>query len=176
MVSSLCEGRHEGRVTSDGGTACLERPDVCVLSQVRMIRAVRSALMIDDGEGSVEAWKLGWSELQWTETHDGEPQSIAPKWYQASPKIKYWRQGKFNRLGATHMAAKMMASQNIFVVFEATELMRVLLEGACEPSPCLEKRGRRALRPVAPRLRRQNRGPQELPDRCVDWRIRITDM
>eukprot|EP00798_Chlamydomonas_sp_ICE-L_P025884 gene25884-11559_t len=88
---------------------------------VRLLRALRCAHAIDDGRASETGWRTGWTELDWLD---------APSHGVATPDIiKEWRQRKYNVLGATEMAFRLLAHPNKYIAFEATDMLLELLNG-----------------------------------------------
>lgn len=97
--------------------ASLNWPDALLC---KIIRALRAAIHIDDGQASSSKWKLCWKNFV-----DGRSSS-----YDSEEQGAFkWAQRKYNHLGVTRAAVVLVGHPNLYIQLEALQLLVSLLQG-----------------------------------------------
>ncbi|GFR45996.1 hypothetical protein Agub_g7473, partial [Astrephomene gubernaculifera] len=95
---------------------------------VKLVRVVRAAVVLDDGAGAADSAALrdAWAAMGLLRV-DSER---VTEWHPPSAARLEWRQGKYDKLGATRAAATLLAHPMPEVQLEALQLLDVLLKGS----------------------------------------------
>lgn len=118
------EFQHDSGVTAAG--VLTHRPDLELewpeALLVKQLKALRAGVHIDTGSANIDAWRQGWPRLLACDASNNPTDSL---------ELLALTQGKYNHLGATEAAVRMLGSSFPSVRLEAICLLNALLEVRC---------------------------------------------